>query len=127
MSDLSSKQEIGELKSKLNKSEQMQKSKEAEIDKLKRELEKFTSASRQSLQEKEKEIAQLKERLAAFDKKEPPRKSDQIVKQGISNFVLDFIVDNKLLEIFMEVLFPIFRFFFFKRTSSNKNIIKKAT
>ena len=55
----------------------MQKSKEAEIDKL-------TSASRQTLQEKEKEIAQLKDRLAAFDKTEPARKSDQIVKQGIS-------------------------------------------
>ena len=54
-----SKREIGELKAKLSKSEQMQKSKETEI-------------------------SQLKGRLAAFDKKEPPRKSDQIVKQGIS-------------------------------------------
>ena len=56
----------------------------AEIEKLKRELETFTSASRQSLQEKEKEISQLKERLTVFDKTEPARKSDQIVKQGIS-------------------------------------------
>ena len=54
-----SKREIGELKAKLSKSEQMQKSKETEI-------------------------SQLKGRLAAFDKTEPARKSDQIVKQGIS-------------------------------------------
>ena len=43
---------------------QMQKSKDAEIDKLKREFGKFTS---DSLKEKEQEIAQLKERLTVFE------------------------------------------------------------
>ena len=79
---MSSKREIGELKAKPSKQtiSQIQKSKETEIDKLKRELEKFTSARRQSLQEKEIEIAVLKERLA--NGKEPAPL--QIVKQGIS-------------------------------------------
>ena len=68
---MSSKRENGELKAKLSKIEQtisqMQKSKEADIEKLMRELETFTIASRQSLQEKEQEIALLKDRLAAFE------------------------------------------------------------
>ena len=92
---MSSKREIGELKAKLSKQtiSQIQKSKETEIEKLKRELETFTSPSRQTLQEKEQEIAESNDRFAAFKSERvvkekgidsnASRQSVQVVKKGI--------------------------------------------